>query len=129
MAITYDLLLLASVLFCATAVLLIFTGGRAIRSGNILYDAYLLSWSYLYFAWSWIHGGQTLGMKSWGIRLIGLSGERIGWRRSGVRFLLAMLSWLCAGAGFLWALRDPRGLTLHDRWSASVPVYIPHHRD
>ena len=125
MAILYDLMLLASVLFCATVLLLPLTGGAAIAGGNPAYTGYLLLWCYLYFTWQWVYGGQTLGMKAWRIRLVSSDGEPVTWLPASVRFILAMLSWLCAGCGFLWALIDTDGKTLHDRGSGTFPVLGP----
>jgi uncharacterized RDD family membrane protein YckC len=118
-AIGYDSLLLSAVLFAATAVLLPFTGGEAIHSGNYFYLLYLIGCSYLYFAWQWTHGGQTLGMRAWKVRLQVLDSGQLDWTIASKRFLLAMLSWLFAGAGFLWALFDTDRLAFHDRYSGS----------
>ena len=49
-AMVYDGILLFAVLFLATALLLPFTHGAAIKSGNYFYLGYLLLISYLYFA-------------------------------------------------------------------------------
>ncbi len=112
----YDGALLISVLFLATALLMPFTGG-AITSGNQLFRIYLLIWSYLYFCWPWVKGGQTLGMRAWRIRVIQADGGRLGWKHATLRFFLAIVSWLLAGAGYLWSLFDEQQRTLHDRLS------------
>lgn len=113
----YDGMLLFAVLFFATALLMVLTHGKAIHSGNYYYLAYLLLISYGYFAWQWNHGGQTLGMRAWRVRLLGSDGLPPGWQSVSRRFALALVSWCAAGAGFLWALFDKRGLTFHDRFS------------
>jgi uncharacterized RDD family membrane protein YckC len=118
-AIAYDSLLLSAVLFAATAVLLPFTHGEAIHSGNYVYLLYLLGWSYLYFGWQWTHGGQTLGMRAWKIKLVMVGNDAVTWPVATRRFLLAMLSWLPAGAGLLWSLIDKETLAFHDRYSNS----------
>lgn len=64
LAVFYDTILLFAVLFFATAMLLPFSGGEAIHSGNPFYSFYLLVCGYLYFAWQWAHSGQTLGMRA-----------------------------------------------------------------
>ncbi len=119
LAISYDCLLLAALLFVATAALLPFTGGNAIHSGNYWYLLYLILCTYIYFGWQWTHGGQTLGMRAWKIRLLALDSGKLDWSIASKRFLLAMMSWLSAGAGFLWALFDANKLTFHDRYSGS----------
>lgn len=117
LAIFYDSLLLASILFFGTAILLPLTGGEAIPAGNVFYALYLGSLSYAYFAWQWVHGGQTLGMRAWHVALTRLDDGPPGWGEASLRFLLALLSWLPAGFGFFWARFDRDGLALHDRLS------------
>lgn len=124
LSIFYDSVLLFSVLFFATALIMPFTGG-AIASGNLLFQVYLLLCCYLYFCWQWVKGGQTLGMRAWRIRVICHTGENPGWKHATLRFLLAGLSWLPAGAGFLWALFDHCGHPFHDRFSHTRLVLWP----
>lgn len=113
----YDSLLLLSLFFFATLILLPFTGGLAITSGNIPYHLYLMIISYLYFTWHWSYGGQTLGMRAWHLRLYQEEGRNISWYRASLRFLASILSWLLAGSGFLWSIFDRDSMTLHDRLS------------
>lgn len=119
LAISYDCLLLAGVLFIATALLMPFTHGEAIHSGNLFYLLYLIGCCYLFFAWQWTHGGQTLGMRAWKIIVLGPDQKPVDWKTASKRFVLALISWLMAGAGFLWALFDREALTFHDRYSGS----------
>jgi uncharacterized RDD family membrane protein YckC len=116
-AMVYDGLLLVAVMFAATAVLLLFTGGEAIRPGHGLYAGYLIVVSFGYFGWFWTHGGQTLGMRTWNLRLVGAGDTGASWQQALVRFAGACLSWLAFGAGFLWLLVDREHLTWHDRLS------------
>ena len=125
-AIAYDACLLFALLFVATALLLPFTGGQAIGPGNGIYLLYLLGVSYLYFGWFWTHGGQTLGMRAWHMRVRTISGGALSWRRAGTRFIAALLSWGACGAGFLWAAVDAERRSWHDRLSGSVLLTTPH---
>lgn len=118
-AIFYDCLLLLAVLFAATAVLLPFTNGKAINSENYIYFIYLSVWSFLFFGWQWTHGGQTLGMRAWKIKILDVNNKPVTWLLSGKRFLLAMMSWAIFGLGFIWGLFDPEKLTFHDRYSGT----------
>ncbi len=122
-AAAYDALLLFGILFAATLLVLPFTGGQAIRPGNLLFAAYLLAVGFLFFGWFWTHGGQTLGMRAWRIELVSEDGTRVGWRQCLVRCAAALISWAALGLGFWWALWDPRGLTWHDRASRTRLVY------
>lgn len=121
----YDALLLFSVLFFGTVLILPAYGGHAVPPGDPLYSAYLLGLAGVYFGWFWTHGGQTPGMKPWRMRLRDARGGGLGWGTALLRFAAAMLSWLPCGAGFLWSALDRRGLTWHDRLSGSWPVVEP----
>jgi uncharacterized RDD family membrane protein YckC len=121
-SILYDALLLGSVLFMATFPALVFTGGEPVAPGNPLYLGWLLLIAYFYFAWPWTHGGQTLGMKSWGVRVCTAGGGALGWRQASARFCLAALSWGLLGGGFLAALGNAERIALHDRWSGTVLI-------
>ncbi len=116
-AIFYDGLLLGSVLFIATLIILPLIGDGAIESGNLIYNVYLLIISYLFFCWQWMNGGQTLGMKSWHIKLVASDQALLTWRKVSIRFLTAILSWLLLGAGFFWSMFNEQRLTLHDKLS------------
>ncbi len=78
---------------------------------------YLLIATFLFFGGIWTHGGQTIGMRAWRIRVVRRDGERLRWRDAAVRFLGAIVSWGALGLGFLWSLFDRDQLTWHDRWS------------
>ncbi|HEY4071716.1 MAG TPA: RDD family protein [Herbaspirillum sp.] len=54
-----------------------------------------------YFVWFWTHGGQTLAMKTWRIRLVTRDGGPIGMWRAVARFLLAWL-WFIPGLALAW---------------------------
>ena len=119
-AVAYDAFLLFALLFVATALLLPFSGGQAISSSNGLYPLYLLAVSYLYFTWCWTHGGQTIGMRAWHIRVRAARGAPVAWKEATVRYLAALLSWAACGAGFLWSAVDRERRTWHDRLSRTT---------
>jgi uncharacterized RDD family membrane protein YckC len=123
LAILYDSLLLLALFFVATAaVMRIFNHGETIQSGqplSWLLTPLLLLISFLFYGWFWTHGGQTLGMKSWKMKLVQRNGETITWPVALVRFMTAMLSWTVFGLGFLWSLFDSRNRTWHDLASGS----------
>ncbi len=118
-AIFYDSILLAAVLFFSTLIIMPLTHGHAIASGNILFKIYIYSICYLYFVWQWTHGGQTLGMLAWKIKLKETDSENVSVKKATFRFLLATVSLVCLGAGFIWSLFDPDKLAFHDRYSGT----------
>ena len=76
-----------------------------------------------YFLWYWHHGGQTLAMQTWKIRLISVNGVAPSWGQLLLRFLLAWPSIGYAGAGLWWALLDRDRQFLHDRLSGTRIVF------
>ena len=119
-ALVYDALLLFSVLFAATLPVLIVTGGQAVSPNHLVFTAYLLAVSYVYFGWCWTRSGQTLGMRAWRMRVCTPDGRPLGWRRSLCRFGAALVSIGAAGIGLLWVAVDRDRLSLHDRLSGTV---------
>jgi uncharacterized RDD family membrane protein YckC len=113
-ALLYDSLLLLGILFFATLALLPFRG-TAFGPHSLAYQAYLLLATFLFFGGFWTHGGQTLGMRAWKIKLCAAAGGPVSWRQAGVRFASALLSFGLLGLGFFAALADPEKRCWHDR--------------
>lgn len=97
-AILYDSLLLAGVLFAATALALalavLIAGSESVKAhsplqGNPFFSTYLLLVCFFFFAGFWICGGQTLGMRAWRLRVQRQDGWTIGWWQALLRFLSA----------------------------------------
>ena len=128
-AVLYDSLLLFASLFFATLPILAFTGGQAIAPNNLLFSAYLLALAFLFFAWFWTHGGQTLGMRAWRIRVQCADGSPISLAQAAVRFIVAIVSWAALGVGFWWSWLDRERRTWHDIVSASVLVLVAKSRE
>lgn len=89
-----------------------------------LLQAYLVICPFVFFGWFWTHGGQTLGMRSWRLKLLGADGHQVGWRQSIVRVAGAHLSLFALGLGYLWMLFDRRGLAWHDHLSHTRLVIV-----
>jgi len=69
----------------------------------------------VYFVWFWCHGGQTLAMKTWRIRLLTRDGRPVRPPQAFLRYLLCWPSLAFGGIGILWAVFDRNGQFLHDR--------------
>lgn len=122
-ALLYDAMLLTAVLFIATLLVLLFTSGEAVRPRDPLFNTYLLFVCFFYFAWPWVHGGRTLGMHTWHIRVLRSDGRPLTWWDALMRFIAALPSTLFFGLGHLWVLVDKRNRAIHDRWSDTKVVY------
>jgi uncharacterized RDD family membrane protein YckC len=121
-AICYDLLLVTALLMVVTGVVILLRGGASIDSGTFWFQGVLLGAWWFYFAWSWTHGGQTVGMRAWRFGLTAGDGGTVNWQQASLRFLAAGLSLLAVGIGFLWCLVDHERLCWHDRLSKTAPV-------
>jgi uncharacterized RDD family membrane protein YckC len=123
-AIFYDTLLLLAVWFLATLILLPFTHGRAVEPHNPFYTLYLSLVAFLFFGWFWTHGGQTLGMRAWRLRVAQPDGSPITLWQAALRFAGALFSWGAVGLGFWWSLVDSRKRTWHDLLSGTILVVV-----
>jgi len=110
----YDFFLLLTVLFIASFIVVIPTGITPEDRFFFLYQAYIFLVAFVFFAWFWTRGGQTLGMRTWKIKLVTEDGSKVTWSKSLIRFAVSMISWLAFGLGFLWSLRDKQHRTWHD---------------
>lgn len=113
-AILYDSVLLFGVLFGTTVFLLPLNSGQAFQPDQWFYPLCLLIACFFFFGWFWTHGGQTLGMRAWKIRVCTRENLPISWNQAVVRFFTAIISWSVGGLGFLWILFNPKKLGWHD---------------
>lgn len=116
-ALGYDLLLLFGLLFCLTWLLLLLRAGATIEPGTWWFDLSLPALAFMFFGWFWTHGGQTLGMRAWQLRVVRLDGHPLTWRDALVRYVAALAGAAALGLGFFWAFLDPDSRCWHDRVS------------
>ena len=76
----------------------------------------------VYFMWFWCHGGQTLAMKTWRIRLVSCDGGPVRPGQALLRYLLCWPGMAFGGIGILWAIVDRNGQFLHDRLAGTQLV-------
>ena len=114
-AIVYESVLLFGVSFIASWVVVPLLGDSANGGTLAAYRGYLLAVFGIYFIYCWRMSGQTLAMKTWGLRLRRADGEPLTLPVAIGRYVLAVAGLLCMGVGFLWALVDRDRQFLHDR--------------
>lgn len=87
----------------------------------------LLGSTFLFYYWFWTHGGQTLGMRAWRLRVIDarLDGTPPHLIKCILRFIGAFFSVSAFGLGYLWVLFDPNNDTWHDRISGTRTLVVP----
>lgn len=118
-AVVYDALVTLAVLFAAATAAVAVNAGNAIPAGSVWFELYLLAAAAPYFAWCWTHGGQTLGMRAWRLRIQRRGGGTPRWGEALLRYVGALLSWAALGLGFLWIGIDRERMSWHDRLSAT----------
>ncbi|MCB1903513.1 MAG: RDD family protein [Gammaproteobacteria bacterium] len=131
-AMLYDSLLVAGLMLTAIAPVIIILGiifgldrvdAASLRT-NPLFIVYLLCIPLLFFVCFWKLAGQTLGMRTWRIRIVDNHGATVGWGRAVARYFAAVISWAGFGLGFLWILVDPEKRAWHDLLSGTRLILV-----
>ena len=107
-ALFYDLLLLTAVLMLAALAALLgarAAGVAAPASNGHGFQIYLALVCYGFFGWFWTHGGQTLGMRAWRLRLQTAGGHGVNWGQALIRVALPLT---LLGLGLLWLGQQPK---------------------
>ena len=134
-AFVYDAFLLFAITLAygllLTVIKVIFNGTQQleeIQPGLLLQCLIIAGWLATltgYYFISWRKQGQTLGMKSWRLKLQQADGSLATPEQCVKRSVLATLSLAAAGIGYLWCLVPPAKACLHDIYSATEVVVLP----
>jgi len=119
----YECLLLLTLWFVAGFVVVGILPAAAHGVGRALFQAYLLVVAGFYFVWCWLHGGQTLPMKTWKLRVTNADGLPLRPLQAVLRYMLAWPSILLGCIGLFWALVDKDRQFLHDRIAGTCIVF------
>lgn len=120
----FGLLLLASMLITLPVGLVAGESASTALSSNPLFRIWLAMVPPAFFLLFWMKGGQTLGMKSWRLRVIRNDGTPLAWPDALKRLGFAFISWLPLGLGFIWILFDRDNLAWHDRLSGTRLIML-----
>lgn len=104
----YDGLLLLAIWMVGGLVVVILRG-EAVPPLTWWFELYLVALAFGYFGWSWVRGGQTLGMRAWRIRVARADGGALEWGPALARFVVGGAAWLAVGLG-AWAVRGEGGV-------------------
>ena len=118
----YELLILVALVFIATLPFSYAFGDATAGWKRHLLQGWVVVVVGAYFCWFWTHGGQTLPMKTWRLRLVRCDGAAVTLPRALQRYAIAWLSLAAAGLGFAWALFDRDRQFLHDRLAGTALV-------
>jgi len=100
-AFLYEGVLLFGVLFAVGLVYSIASNQRHALQGRQGMMAVTFLALAVYFLWFWTHGGQTLAMKTWHVRVQAAQGGGLSLRQALVRYMLAWL-WFLPAWGVCW---------------------------
>ena len=137
-SLTYDCFLLFAitmaygVLLLSGQILLLGVDGAFIHAPKALEQWSSMLGLYIvlsgYFILSWRKKGQTLGMKSWRIKLETNEGDAPSPSQCISRCILAPVSMAIGGVGFFWCLLPPSYSCLHDLITSTRVVLVPRNR-
>ncbi len=113
----YDSLLLIAIFFVVASISIAFNQGQAIE--NHAFKLVLYGVGFLFFSWFWRHGGQTLGMQAWRIKVISESNEQITYKQCVQRYLAGTFLF---GITLFAAVLRKSGQGFHDTWSKTKIV-------
>lgn len=113
-SLAYEAILLFGLLFVAAYLFVALARDAQHGLVRAAFQLYLLVVGGIYFIYCWTRSGQTLPMKTWGLRVEQREGGRLSFRQALIRYLVAIPS-MGTGLGLLWALVDPDRQFLHDR--------------
>jgi len=119
-ALLYDSLILVAIWFLATALVMLVSRGH-FNPASLPFQLYLFLVSFWFFGWFWTHGGQTLGMRAWKIRVSQTSGKAINWSQAAQRFGIAVL---LGGLGMIWCLFTDNKQALYDKLAKTYVARI-----
>jgi len=105
------------------------------RGGVVIWDHWfeLVAWrnfietvigfAYFTFFWSAFGGGQTIGMRLFGLHVVAADGRQIGYGAAVVRWIGIVISAAVVLIGLVWVAFDPRKQGWHDKMAGSFVVH------
>ncbi len=143
LAILYDSVLLAAVLFCVSMLYFAVAAtlhdhpippGAELETGTILTDVepvppgpffipLLTAVSATFFIYFWRQTGETLGMRAWKLKLVSEDFSRPSIGQCSARLVLASLSLLLLGFGYWYIWLNAERHSLHGRLSRTRVIW------
>lgn len=103
-AMLYEGVVLFGVLMVSGLLFSTLTNQRHALQGRVELQGFLFVMLGLYFAWFWIHSGQTVAMKTWHVRVVRADGRPLGWLNALARYVLSWL-WFLPALGIAATLK------------------------
>lgn len=120
----YDFLLFLAIWFVASFIFIMIVQDTNFDYFKPIYQFYSLSVIGIYFIWFWTHGGQTLAMQTWRMRVVAKNGTALSMKQAITRYIFAVIGITSFGIGIIWALFDRDQQFLHDRLAGTRIIKI-----
>ena len=120
----YDFLLFLAIWFVASLIFIMIVQDTNFAYFKPIYQFYSLSVIGIYFIWFWTHGGQTLAMQTWKMRVVAKNGSALSMKQAITRYIFAVIGITSFGIGIIWALFDRDQQFLHDRLAGTRIIKI-----
>lgn len=120
----YDFLLLFAVIFMASLVFVPLFSSIDPLYFKPFYQFYLLTIMGVYFIWFWTHGGQTLAMQTWKLRIVDSKDQSITKKQAITRYLLALVLYPFFFITLIWMFFDRDRQFLHDRIAGTKVIKL-----
>ncbi len=98
-ALIYDIFPILGIFLVTSLLFVLLRAGKEVEPHTLWFQLILFFEVYFYFSYSWIKGGQTIGMKAWKISIE--NHQEMTWLQVSMRFFSGILSLCLLGAG-LW---------------------------
>ena len=128
-AMGYDSLILLAIWFVVAGIHAAILGEPGTEQNNhmqfTLFPA-IISSTFLFYFWFWTHGGQTIGMRAWRIKVVHekLDGSPVTLGQCVIRLAVGTLSLICF-AGYFWVFMNSNRDTWHDAASNTRTICLP----
>lgn len=90
---TYDGLLLLAMWMVAALIDTIVRDALGLPRTRLAFQILLFLVGLGFFGWFWTHGGQTLGMRVWRLRVRRIDGSALRWPIASVRYAVMLVTW------------------------------------
>lgn len=116
-AFIYDGIILLALFFLFTTLCLCYRHGVAVPPSSAWYQLSLIFIFFIYYFLSHRHGGQTIGMRAWRLKLVSIN-RHLSWKQIVARFILWAPALIC---GVLSVKRSRR---LLNDWTGSQIIRL-----
>lgn len=115
LAVVYEALLMLALALALTAAYVLLVGDASHGWKRLGLQGLLWLAMGGYFVRCWMVSGQTLASQTWKLKVVSANGQLLSASQACLRYVLAGLLLLPAGATLWWALLDREQQFMHDR--------------